>query len=279
MKGRLFLWVVLGMLLLCGSVLAADLPFVVVFVDGKQTSGMIVTNRTMVPLRTIAESMGAEVEWIADIQNIVVKKSGKKIALEIGRNMALINENPVYLDKAPMLINDKTMVPLRFISENLGAKVHWDEYTRTVYISTTGDEIIPPKPVPPMPLNCGPEQLKWFADIIGPKAVFTSNNFATWLTVFEDGKKDGTLDYGWYIVSDYGSRYQIRINKYMDDSSIEHFKVNVLDRLLSPKNSEKALNRILYVREHEDYSAKRFNYGRDFMTAWRVNHIEVQIGY
>jgi hypothetical protein len=93
-------------------------------------------NRTLVPLRAICEALGSTVEWVDADQSITVTKENTSISLKIGSEEALKDGTIVALDVAPYTINGRTMVPLRFISESLGAQVRWDGNTRTISITT-----------------------------------------------------------------------------------------------------------------------------------------------
>jgi len=97
-------------------------------------------SRTMVPLRFVSEALGCELEWIESSETVVIKKSGSVISLRIGENYSSVidkDNNTVRkeLDTKAELKNERTMVPLRFISETLGAKIGWDEAKNTVIIT------------------------------------------------------------------------------------------------------------------------------------------------
>lgn len=92
----------------------------------------IINDRTLVPLRGIFNAFGAEVDWEPLTQGITVKSQDKVITLNIGEKEAQINGGEVSLDVAPMLVENRTMVPLRFISEALGVSVHWDGSQNTI---------------------------------------------------------------------------------------------------------------------------------------------------
>lgn len=83
--------------------------------------------RVMVPVKFIAEAFGAEVTWTEWNGTVAIALDGRTIALTIGR----LDEG---MDVAPFIYQDRTMVPLRFISEKLGANVIWNPETRTVTI-------------------------------------------------------------------------------------------------------------------------------------------------
>jgi len=91
---------------------------------------IIENGRTLVPLRSIFEGLGAEVKWNPDIQEIKGITSGKEIVLRVGETSATVNGNTVTLDVPAKIENGRTLVPLRFISESLEAEVKWnaDEY-------------------------------------------------------------------------------------------------------------------------------------------------------
>jgi len=114
------------------------------FVNGKTVSldapPVIVNSRTLVPLRAIAEALGADVNWNPDTRQVTVKIDDKTILLTIGNPKASVNGQTVYIDPqnpqvVPIISNSRTMVPLRFIAETMGATVEWDPVLKNIYIS------------------------------------------------------------------------------------------------------------------------------------------------
>ena len=97
---------------------------------------VIEAGRTLVPMRFLFEQMGAKVDWNESTETATVAKDGETISFQINSVSAKINSNTKLMDVPAKLINDKTMVPLRFLSENLGYNVEWDEATRMVTITT-----------------------------------------------------------------------------------------------------------------------------------------------
>lgn len=90
--------------------------------------------RTMVPLRAIFEALGAGVQWNAESRTVTAVKDSREIKLEID-GAACINGAVVNLDIPAKIINERTVVPLRFVSEALGCTVAWDEHSKTVTIT------------------------------------------------------------------------------------------------------------------------------------------------
>ena len=90
--------------------------------------------RTVLPIRVIAEALGATVTWNEVEQTVTIMKGDITIVLYIGQAFALVNGDPVQLDAPAFIENGRTYLPLRFIMENLGASVVWDGLTRTVTI-------------------------------------------------------------------------------------------------------------------------------------------------
>ena len=88
----------------------------------------------MVPVRFISESLGAQVEWDNDNRMVIIKKANSTVKLKIGENKADVNGKTVIFDTKAIIRNNRTMVPVRFISEALGAKVSWNQETKTVEI-------------------------------------------------------------------------------------------------------------------------------------------------
>ncbi len=111
---------------------------------------VIYNDRTLVPLRVIMENIDAEIEWDGVNYEVHLKANDKEITLKINSAEATVNGAKKTLpDNVPAkLINDRTMVPIRFIAEEIGLKVEWDEAARTVLL--TEEEREPQQPEAPV---------------------------------------------------------------------------------------------------------------------------------
>ncbi|MNI14748.1 hypothetical protein D3C73_680220 [compost metagenome] len=92
---------------------------------------------TLVPVRFVVEKLDADVAWNGDLRQVTVKDelSGTEIVLKIDSDTAWVNGKEFKLESNAIITGGSTYVPARFIAENLGAKVGWDELTRTVSIN------------------------------------------------------------------------------------------------------------------------------------------------
>lgn len=97
---------------------------------------IIEDDRTLVPLRAIFEALGAEVTWIGETQTVLATRNGISIELAIGDSYLYKNDIPIYLDVPAMIVNDRTLVPVRAISEAFDCGVEWDSASRTVLITS-----------------------------------------------------------------------------------------------------------------------------------------------
>jgi len=95
---------------------------------------IIRNGRTLVPMRTIFEALGASVEWIPEGQQIKAQKGDRLISLTINSRRVNNNGTIEEIDTEPIVRLNRTLVPLRFISQALGASVSWDENARTITI-------------------------------------------------------------------------------------------------------------------------------------------------
>ena len=107
-------------------------------------------DRTLVPMRFLFEQMGADVNWNEETQTATAtvpintdaqmrtfsSEKEKSVTFSIDDTIATVNGETATMDVPARLVNDKTMVPLRFLSENLGYNVEWDEATNTAIIIT-----------------------------------------------------------------------------------------------------------------------------------------------
>ncbi len=101
---------------------------------------VIINSRTMVPMRGIFESLGADISWDGETKTVrAFGLNGTQITHIIGESAAVVNGDIVTLDTPSQIVNGRTMVPVRFVSEALGEKVDWDADTKTVII---GDKLV-----------------------------------------------------------------------------------------------------------------------------------------
>lgn len=110
-----------------------------VSIDENGTAPVIVDDRTMVPIRAVAEELGGEVSWDAAARTVTVTKDSDVISLTIDSNLAEVNSQSVELDTPPIIVNKRTLLPLRFVSENLGAEVVWNAENRQITITGQND--------------------------------------------------------------------------------------------------------------------------------------------
>jgi photosystem II stability/assembly factor-like uncharacterized protein len=98
-------------------------------------------SRTLVPVRAVAEAMGGIVFWDVITETATVTVGSNTLELTLGKNTALFNGTAVQIDTdpkvLPLIINGRTMLPLRFVVESLGAEVSYDQATKTITITYT----------------------------------------------------------------------------------------------------------------------------------------------
>jgi hypothetical protein len=108
-------------------------------IDGRtaqlDVAPLIINNRTMVPVRFIGEAFGASFAWDEATRKVTFQVRGREIVLFIDQKKARVNGSTVTLDTAPVIVNGRTLVPLRFVGEHMGATVDWDGATQTVKIA------------------------------------------------------------------------------------------------------------------------------------------------
>ena len=108
-------------------------------IDAQGSKPIIKNSRTLVPIRVIIESLGGTVEWDNTQKKVTITLGYNTIELWIGNPIAKVNGVDTPIDSTnskvvPEIINGRTYLPLRFISENLGASVDWDSKTQTITI-------------------------------------------------------------------------------------------------------------------------------------------------
>ncbi len=112
---------------------------------GRGTTPVIIPEwgRTVVPIRAIVEALGGTISWDGTERKVTINFKGTVIELWIDNPQARVNGTEVYIDPdnhnvKPIIVNDRTMLPLRFVAESLGCEVGWDNDTRTITITYGG---------------------------------------------------------------------------------------------------------------------------------------------
>ncbi|MBE7030237.1 MAG: hypothetical protein E7409_02285 [Ruminococcaceae bacterium] len=105
---------------------------------GRGTSPLVTDGRTLVPIRAIIEAFGGTVGWDGDTQTVSLAMEGDIVTLVIDSHTAYRNKDAHTLDVAPAVMNDRTMLPIRFVAESFDLGVAWDGGTNTVWVLRNG---------------------------------------------------------------------------------------------------------------------------------------------
>ena len=101
----------------------------------------IIDNRTMVPMRVIFEELGAEIHWDDATRTITATSGNLTVRTTVGDRIIEVNGQRITMDVAPLIMNNRTLVPVRFVSEAFGADVDWDGEARIVFIFSNLPEL------------------------------------------------------------------------------------------------------------------------------------------
>ncbi len=111
---------------------------------------ILLYDRTLMPARAVFEALGAEVAWNAETQEVYIRRNDDVVILKADNKVANINGTEFTMDVPAKVINERTMIPVRAVSEALECTVEWDENTRTVSITEKEtEEIVIPEPEKP----------------------------------------------------------------------------------------------------------------------------------
>ena len=120
------------------SIFPVNAEGVKVFLDGIELAfdvePTVINDRVMVPVRVVSESLGAEVIWVAETNQVAINLGNRWIEFFIGDDKVYIKNDVITVDVPPIIIDGRTMVPIRFVAENLGMNVSYDSDSRSVYI-------------------------------------------------------------------------------------------------------------------------------------------------
>jgi len=149
-KSMLFCCLLFTVVLGTGYAVKAAQPITVVF-DGQiltfDVPPAIINDRTMVPMRVIFEAHGTDVHWDDIADTVTATRGNLTVVARIGDPFINVNGNLTAMAVAPVIVEGRTLVPVRFISEALGSAVAWDGDTRTVFITASIGEA-PTNPTP-----------------------------------------------------------------------------------------------------------------------------------
>lgn len=104
-------------------------------IDNEGTTPLIMEGSALIPIRALVEELGGIVEWDGEKRGINIALRDKKIELWIDDNRARVNDTEKELTVPPKIINSKTMVPLRFVAENLGYTIDWNDSEKRIEIT------------------------------------------------------------------------------------------------------------------------------------------------
>lgn len=96
----------------------------------------VINKHVMVPIRVVAENLKFGVDWDQKSHSVTIQQNSKIISLHVDQREAMIAETPILLDVAPQILNKSVVVPLRFVSEQMGLAVSWDNKDKIVYLTS-----------------------------------------------------------------------------------------------------------------------------------------------
>lgn len=97
---------------------------------------VIINDRTLVPIRAVFEAAGAEVDWNGSTHTATISGKGHTVLIGVGNDYMIKDGKRISLDVAATVINDRTLIPVRAISEAMDYAVTWDGYHKTVLVAT-----------------------------------------------------------------------------------------------------------------------------------------------
>lgn len=102
--------------------------------DNIMVAPQIINDRTMIPVRGMMEALGADVKWDDETKTVELEYKNNRIELTVGSKFAVINGKKTEIDTEPVILNGRTMFPVRLIAETFGGVVSWDELSKEVSV-------------------------------------------------------------------------------------------------------------------------------------------------
>jgi hypothetical protein len=110
-----------------------------IIINGKEMISedkpVIKNGRTLVPVRAISEALNAKVNWNGTTKTVTIEKNNKRISIKLGSKEAYAGKEKIKIDAPAVIVNDRTMLPLRSVCEMLGADISWDAANNRIQIS------------------------------------------------------------------------------------------------------------------------------------------------
>ena len=132
-------------LLLFSSVCYAGSDDIKVYINNNRinydTMPVNINNRVLVPVRATFDALGADIEWFGEIQTVIATSGSTLIALKIDNPLLIVSDvqtqgiKTIELDSPPVLLNSKTMIPLRAVAEIFDYQVNWSEANKSIFIN------------------------------------------------------------------------------------------------------------------------------------------------
>lgn len=182
---------------------------------------------TLIPVRAIAENLGLDVDWNEATRTVTAKNAGTEITLVIDSDTATVNGESKSLGVPARITDDRTFIPLRFVSENMGATVEWEEESRLITITTDDKPQRPEDGIPEGGPNGG------FGNGGGPRgggggmtenspeiqAVIDANSSKFTQLTYDDEETGVTLEYSLYVPENYDENTSYPLIMYIPDST------------------------------------------------------------
>lgn len=141
MKKIISLLLVIGLVLSSATLAFANENEISAYVEGQKVSFDVppqtINDRTMVPIRAIFEVMGATVNWDNATQTAICTKDNTVVKMTLNSKIEYINDVPYEMDVAPVIVDNRTLAPARYVAEAFGYFVNWDGNTKSVLINKT----------------------------------------------------------------------------------------------------------------------------------------------
>jgi len=104
-----------------------------------------INNSVMIPIRVVAENLQFNVKWDQKTQNVKIENQSNAISLKVGQKEAKVADKQVLLSTAPLVQKNTVLVPIRFVSEQMGLEVNWNNADKTVYLASKEKNVVLPE--------------------------------------------------------------------------------------------------------------------------------------
>ena len=223
-------------------------PFnVALYINGElieaEREYLIKDGNMLVPAQSVLEKLNVEIDWYPDYNSIILRKDSNTLGMVIGREKSYVNGKIINSPTSPTLLRGTVMIPLRFVIENFGENVGWNDEFKAVFVGTP----------PVLHRETAASNVSQSKDIKGSIMIDPGHG----------GWDPGAVYYGVYE-KDINLQVAMKLKKMLEESGIKVYMTRTSDKYVNLYDRAEMANKLgvdLYVSIHHNASTNKYASG------------------